>query len=137
MFLLGGVDAFWGCTVGDDQANQSGNTLRIKSPNQTEPFPSTVSSAWFRSLQVAFATFDLDQLFQARSSPASLTCCLSLEVGCRIGANTRVSDEVLQLSGRQWIFSVIARSAIGQGRDLTRSRTLRCEISPETGFPHY
>ena len=28
--------------------------LRIGSPNQIEPFPSTVSSAWFRSPQLAF-----------------------------------------------------------------------------------
>ncbi len=31
--------------------------LRIQSPNQTEPFPSTVSSAWFRSPLLAFYHF--------------------------------------------------------------------------------
>jgi hypothetical protein len=45
--------------------------LRIKSPNQTEPFPSTVSSEWFRSSHVAFTTFDLDPLFQARSNSSA------------------------------------------------------------------
>jgi len=31
--------------------------LRIKTPNQTEPFPSTVSSAWFRSPRLAVYHF--------------------------------------------------------------------------------
>jgi hypothetical protein len=44
--------------------------LRIRSPNQTEPFPSTVSSAWFSGW--LFTTFDLVRETQAVQDRASI-----------------------------------------------------------------